>query len=232
MSQSRHPSARRRASEEKKEAEDVFVEKTLELIQWAKDNSQTLILVGIVLVVVVAGAVYYTNYRSSLQEQAVARLEQVQSTFAFGDRETAEADLRQYLEQFEGTVYALEARLVLGQALLEDGTPDEAIEVLAPAVREMSSQPIGIQAGFLLAAAYEDAGRDEDAESLLLRIGNTSELNFQVREALSGAARLRIKAGDEAGAAELFEEIISTYEETDPDRGFWEMRLAEVSAPQ
>jgi predicted negative regulator of RcsB-dependent stress response len=232
MSQSRHPSSRRRASEEKKEAEDVFVEKTLELIQWAKDNSQILILAGIVLVVVVAGAIYYTNYRTSWQEQAVARLEQVQNSFAFGDRETAEADLRQYLEQFEGTVYALEARLVLGQALLEDGTPEEAIEVLAPAVREMSSQPIGIQAGLLLAAAYEEAGRDEDAETLFIRIGNTSELNFQIREALAGAARLRIKSGDMDGAAELFEDIIATYEAGDPSRGFWEMRLAEVSVPQ
>ncbi|MGD2123359.1 MAG: tetratricopeptide repeat protein [Gemmatimonadota bacterium] len=232
MSQSRHPSSRRRASEEKKEAEDVFVEKTLELIQWAKDNSQILILAGIVLVVVVAGTIYYTNYRTSWQEQAVARLEQVQNSFAFGDRETAEADLYQYLEQFEGTVYALEARLVLGQALLEDGTPEESIEVLAPAVREMSSQPIGIQAGFLLAAAYEEAGRDEDAEELFIRIGNTTDLNFQVREALAGAARLRMKAGDTAGAAELFEDIIATYEEGDPNLGFWEMRLAEVSSPQ
>ena len=46
---------------------------------------------------------------------------------------------------------------------------------------------------------------------------------------LSGAARLRLKAGDREGAAELFQDIISTYEEGDPDRGFWEMRLAEVS---
>jgi predicted negative regulator of RcsB-dependent stress response len=231
MSQSRHPSSRRRASGEKKEAEDVFVEKTLEVIQWAKDNSQTLILAGIVLVVVVAGAVYYSNYRATLQDQAVARLEQVQTTLAFGDRETAVADLRQYLEQFDGTVYALEARLVLGQALLEDGAPEEAIDVLAPAVREMNTQPIGIQAGFLLAAAYEDAGRNEDAENLFIRIGNTAELNFQIREALSGAARIRLRAGDKEGAAELFEEIISTFEEGDPDRGFWQMRLAEVSAP-
>ena len=70
----------------------------------------------------------------------------VQNSFMLGDRETAKSDLYTYLEQFEGTVYALEARLTLGQALLEEGNPDEAIEVLAPGVREMDSQPIGIQA--------------------------------------------------------------------------------------
>ncbi len=227
MSQTRHPSSRRQP-EEKKEAEDVFIEKTLELIQWAKDNTQMLVLVGIVLVVLVAGGLYYRNYRTSLEEQAVARLEQVQSAFAFGDRETAKADLYQYVDQFEGTVYALEARLVLGQALLEEGTPEEAIDVLAPAVKSMDSEPIGLQAASLLAAAYEEAGQPEDAERLFLRIANTSELGFQVEEALAGAARIRTGAGDLAGAAELFEEILSSMEVGDPQRGFWEMRLAEV----
>jgi len=230
MSQSRHPTSRRRTGEkEKKEAEDVFVEKTLELVQWAKDRSQLLLLAGIALVVVVAGGIYYMNYRSSWEDQAVARLEQVQAAFGFGERETAEADLYQYIEQFEGTVYALEARLVLGQALLEDGKATEAIDVLAPSVREMSSQPIGVQAGFLLAAAYEAAGRLEDAGQLYLRISNTTELDFQIQEALAAAARLRTEAGDKAGAAELYGEILSTLEEGDPQRGFWEMRLAEVS---
>ena len=228
MSQSRHPTSRRTA-EEKKEAEDVFVEKTLELIKWAKDHSQTLILVGIVAVVVVAGGLYYRNYRSSWEEQAVAQLEQVQASMSYGDRETGKADLYQYLDQFEGTVYAMEARLVLGQALLEDGTAEDAVDVLAPAVREMDSEPIGVQAAFLMAAAYEEAGRPEDAEGLFLRISNTSDLTFQIHEALSGAARIRTTAGNLAGAAELYEEVLDSMEEGDPQRGFWEMRLAEVA---
>jgi predicted negative regulator of RcsB-dependent stress response len=228
MSQSRHPSSRRQP-EEKKEAEDVFIEKTLELIHWTKNNGQTLVLLGIVLAVLVAGGLYYRNYRSSWEEQAVAQLEQVQSAFAFGDRETAKADLYQYVDQFDGTVYALEARLVLGQALLEEGTPEVAIEVLAPAVRGMDSEPIGIQTAFLLAAAYEESGQQEDAERIFLRIASTSELTFQLHEALSGAARIRTKAGDMAGAAELYEEVLSSLEERDPQRDFWEMRLAEVA---
>jgi predicted negative regulator of RcsB-dependent stress response len=228
MTQTKHPAARRQP-EAKKEAEDVFVEKTLKLIQWAKNNTQTLILVGIVLVVLVAGGVYYRNYRSDWEEQAVAQLVQVQAAFSYGEREAAKAQLNQYLSQFEGTVYALEARLVLGQVLLEEGTPQEAIEVLSPAVREMDSEPLGVQAAFLLAAAYEETGRPEDAERQFLRISNTSDLPFQVHEALAGAARIRTAAGDLAGAAELYEEVLSSLEEGDPQRGFWEMRHAEVA---
>ncbi len=122
----------------------------------------------------------------------------------------------------------MEARLTLGQALLEDGKPEEAVEVLAPSVREMDSEPIGVQAAFLLAAAYEESGRLQDAETLFLRIANTSELTFQVREALAGAARIRTTTGDLAGAAEFYEEVLSAMDVGDPDRGFWEMRLAEA----
>ena len=175
MSETRHPaSSPGPEGKKKKEAEDVFVEKTLEVIKWSKERSQTLMLIGIVLVVAAAGIVYYVKYRSSWEEQAVARLEQVQSAMIFGDQETGKADLYQYIEQFEGTVYSMEARLILGQALLEEGTPEEAIEVLAPAVREMASQPIGLQAGFLMAAAYEESNQPEEAERLYLRLANSS----------------------------------------------------------
>jgi len=228
MSQSR-PSSSRRRPEEKKEVDDAFVDKTLDVVRWSKANSQLLLLAGIVAVVVFAGVLYYRSYRASVKEQAVAELEQVQSAVGFGDREAAKAQLYQYLERFDGTIYALEARLVLGQVLLEEGSPEEAIEALAPAVRTMEDEPVGVQAAFLMAAAYEEGGRLEEAERLFLRIAGAAELSFQVREALSGAARLRTTAGNFSGAAQLYEQILETLAEDDPERSYWEMRLAEVS---
>jgi predicted negative regulator of RcsB-dependent stress response len=224
-----HPSSRRK-QEEPKEAEDAFVEKILEISNWAKANSQILLLAGIVLVVIVAGTVYYNNYRASVQEQAVIQLENVRTSIGAGDREATKNEYYRYLDRFDGTVYGLEARLMLGQLLLEDDDFDRAIDVLAPAVREMDNQPIGIQAGFLMAAAYEESGRNEDAVRMLLRIANTTDLNFQVQEALGGAARLRASEGDFRGAAELYEEVLSSLEEDDPLRAYWELRLAEASA--
>jgi thioredoxin-like negative regulator of GroEL len=148
---------------------------------------------------------------------------------AFGERESAKTQLQEYLDRFEGTVYALEARLMLGQVLLEEGSVNEAIEVLAPAVQVMEKQPLGVQAAFLMAAAYEEADRADDAERLFLRIASAADLSFQIREALSGAARLRTEAGNLNGAAQLYEQILGTLEEGDPERSYWEMRLAEVS---
>ena len=216
--------------EAKSKAEDVFVEKTLGIINWAKENGQTLVLVGIVLAVFVAGGMYYANYKNAMADRAITQLELVQNSVGIGDREQAKTQLYQYLDQFDGTVYALEARLILGQILLEDGNPEEAKGVLAPAVQTMDDQPIGVQAAFLMAAAYEEAGEPDESERLYLRIANTSDLLFQIQEAYGGAARLRAQAGDYEGAADLYEEVLADLDPGDPSRSYWEMRLAEAEA--
>jgi predicted negative regulator of RcsB-dependent stress response len=216
--------------EEKKEAEDVFVEKIVQGTKWAKANTQVLVFAAVVAVALFAGGSYYRNWKAAQTERAVAQLEQVQQSVAFGEREVAKASLNQFIEAFAGTPYELEARLLLGQVLLEESNPEEAIEALATAVREMNSEPIGIQAAFLMAAAYEQAGRMDEAERMFLRISNTAELTFQVREAVGGAARIRAGQGNFSGAAELYAEVLDGMENDDPERNYWEMRLAEASA--
>ncbi len=229
MTPSRHPSSRRK-QEEKKEAEDVFVEKILETSKWAQAHSQILIVAAVAVVIVVFGAIYYGKWHGTQTQRAVAQLEQLQQSASFGDRGSTKTSLNQYIETFGGTPYALEARLLLGQMLLEDGDPQGAIDALAPAVREMDSHPLGIQAGFLMASAYEQANQLEDAERLFLRLASTAELEFQIREATAGAARVRADEGDYAGAAELYEEVLAGMEPSDPDRNYWEMKLAEFQA--
>jgi predicted negative regulator of RcsB-dependent stress response len=229
MTKHRHPSSRR-AQEEKKEPEDAFIEKVVEVSNWAKRNSQALVIAGVAVVILVAGAMYVQGVRENRIQQAVAQLEQVQQAVAYGDRDAAKASLNQYLATFEGTPYALEARLVLGQVYLEESNPEAAVETLAPAVREMDSAPIGLQAAFLLAAAYEELGRPDEAERTFLRIANTAEMTFQIREALAGAARIRAGQGNFAGAVELYEDVLRGMDENDQERSYWEMKLQEASA--
>ncbi len=229
VAKKRHPSSRR-MQEEKKEAEDIFVEKVVEASSWAKKNSQALIIAGVIVAVLAVGAVYVRSVQANRIQQAVAQLEQVQQAVQFGEREQAKASLNTYLTTFDGTPYALEARLVLGQVHLEEGDPDAAMEVLSPAVREMDSEPLGLQAAFLMAAAYEDAGRLDDGERLFLRIANTAEMNFQIREALAGAARIRGNLGNHSGAAELYQDVLGAMEEEDAERSYWEMKLQEALA--
>jgi predicted negative regulator of RcsB-dependent stress response len=222
----RHPASRRKPVE-KHDEEDAFVEKVLEITAWSREHRQLIITAAILLVIGIASIAYYRNYRITVRTQAVNELEEIQQTLGLGDPESSIGRLNSYIARFGDSPYVLEARLVLGQVHLEADRPAEAIEALAPAVRDLG-EPVGLQAAFLLAAAYEQVGRAEDAEDLYLRVGDASSLDFQFESALDAAARIRAARGDHEGAAQLYRRILGTLEENDPVYGLYQMKLAEA----
>lgn len=228
MSQ-RHPTARRKQRDHD-ETDDLFVAKVLEISQWSSRHRQVLTGLGIVLVVLIGGGIYWRSYKASLAEQATQELVTIQQTRALGDPQQAEADLQVYLQRFGGTPMADEARLLLGQLELETGNPQGAITALEPL--SGSRSPLGIQATYLLASAQEEAGNPEQAERLYLTVANRASLDFYVRDALAQAARIREDRGDYAGAAQLYEEVLTYIDENDPQRGVYELRLAEARTAQ
>lgn len=226
----RHPSSRRRGGDSKtQEPDDVFVAKVLELSNWARANSQTLILVGVALVILVGGILYYANFSRTLEQQAVGQLEQIHQTMQLGDPATARAQLTQFLERFGGTAAAGEARLALAELEMRQDQPDQAIQVL-DASKLSVNDPMGVQIETLKAKAYEAAGRPQDAERAYLRVADAAELDFQRVDALADAARVRSARGDARGAAELYQRILDDLGPDSPDRGLYQMRLAEAQA--
>lgn len=209
---------------------DVMAQKVLGLYSWIRTHAQSVVVGGVVLVLTAAGIFYWLRSRGELARQALEQLEQVQQQAAFGDPTGAEQALRDYLRRYHRTPYATEARIALAQLLLQNQAPDKAIEVLSPAVHTLDKDPLGFQAALLLASAYEQLGRTSDAEALLLRAAASAPLPFQIREAKAAAARLRARQGDWPGVARLYEEILSTLPEGDPQRPYWQFRLAEALA--
>lgn len=225
----RHPSSRRGGESKGHEPDDVFIARLVEFTTWAKANSQTLVLFGVVLAVIVGGVLYYVNFQRTLENQAVMQLEQLQQTVNAGEPAAARAELSQFLERFGGTPAAGEARLMLAELHIRDGRYDEAIQVLEASGIALG-EPLGIQMETLRAKALEAAGRMEEAERTYLRVADAAELDFQRVGALADAARVRTAQEDHSGAAELYQRILDSLEETDPDRGLYEMRLAEARA--
>ena len=207
--------------------DDVFVARTLEFSEWARQNTQVLVIFGIVLALLVGGVLYYANYRQGLRQQAVLELERIQQTLGVGETETAKAELLTYVDRFGGTPYAGEARLLLGQLYLQSGQASEAVGVLQGPSEDLDD-PIGVQAAMLMAKAYEEQGAWDEAEDLYLRVADQAELDFQVTGALADAARIRTRQGDREGAAELYRRILDGMEENAAERGLYEMRLQEV----
>jgi predicted negative regulator of RcsB-dependent stress response len=227
MSQ-RHPGARRASSHGSQgDADDAFVARVLDFTNWAKGNQQVLTVAGVVVAILVAGALYYQSYRSQLTEQAAEQLETIHQSIAIRDVEGAKVDLATFLDRFGGTAYEGEARLLLGELYLETGEPQQALAVLGP-LGSSPRRPIEFQGASLLGAAYEQEGRLDEAEDTYLDIANRSELDFQIRDALAAAARIRHARGDDEGAIELYERVLEEVEVTAPERGMFEMRIQEI----
>ncbi len=226
MSKRQHPSARRKP-QSANEQDDAFVAGVIDFSEWARQHRQMLTLLVITGVILVAGGLYYVNFQRTLRIQAVNLLEEIHQTIAISATEDAKAQLSSYLESFEGTDQAREAVIILGRLHLESGDAPVAISVLERANLGFRD-PIGVQGNSLLARAYENQGRWPEAEDTFLEVADRAELDFQIRGALDSAARVRRRQQDYIGAAELYERIIATFEENDPTRGLYQLRLAEV----
>lgn len=224
----RHPKSRRTRKQSKDDGEDAFIASILDFSNWARENQQLLTVAGVLIAILVAGGLYYASYQSQLTDQAAEQLEAIYQSVSINDVEGAKVDLATFLDRFGGTAYESEARLLLGELYLEDGEPQQALAVLDP----LGSSPrsaIELQGAALLAAAYEQEERWQDAEATYLTIADRSELDFQVRDAMAAAARIRAEhLDDPQGAIALYQQVLAQMEENAPERGRYEMRIEEI----
>ncbi len=226
MSKHKHPSSRRKP-QTPHERDDAFVASVIDTSEWARTHRQALTLIVIAVGLLVAGGFYYVNFQRTMTIQAVNRLEGIHQTISIAASEDAKAQLSTFLEQFAGTDQAREAVILLGRLHLEAGDAAVAISVLERADLGFGD-PIGIQANSLLARAYEDQGRWPAAEATFLEVADRATFDFEIRRALDSAARARRRQQNHSGAAELYERILTTFEDDDPAKGVYELRLAEV----
>lgn len=226
MSKRHHPGARR-IPHSHEEEEDAFLARVLQISTWARSNTEALILAGVILALFIAGGFYYWNFTQDRDQTALTQLEVIHNTIRLDAKEDAKALLRTFLDQFGASPHAREGVLLLARLNLETNAAPAAVSILEDEGLSLRT-PLGLQAGFLLARAYEETGRWSDAEDTYLQLADRAPLEFQVREALTNAAWSRMRQQDPAGAVELYERLLDTFEDDDPGRGVVEMRLAEL----
>lgn len=224
----RHPGARR-VQRQTAEPDDVFVERVLETSAWAKENTGRLILGAIVVVLVVSGFLYYRNYRTELRDRAETQLSAIRQTVLSGNSALAIRDLETYMSSFGQTASGEEARLLLGRSYLDNGEPQKAIDLLAGTTANLN-RPMGVPGAFLLAAAYEAAGQDDQAVTEYLRIAADAPHEYQQWDALEAAGRVRFQTGDPVGAVEIYDRLLEAMPENVPQRTIIELRRGEAAA--
>jgi predicted negative regulator of RcsB-dependent stress response len=219
----KHPGAGR--VHRQRHDEDVFVESVLEGSVWAKQHGRTVLIVGIVAFLLLAGGIYYRNYRAQLNDRANAELNAVRNTVMSGNKQLAATDLKNYIARFGKTASGAEARTMLAQLHLSMNQPQQAVEAIQPIADDPKKSPA---ATFLLASAYESLKQPENAEREYLKIAEEARFGFEQREALERAANLRAQRGNVAGAIELYSRALESLPEDSQDRPIYEMRIAEL----
>ncbi|MFW5905161.1 MAG: tetratricopeptide repeat protein, partial [bacterium] len=183
----------------------------------------------VVAVLIGGGLFSFVNQQRETRAQAAGELEEIQQTLAAAEPSEATGQLRDFLAQYAGTPYAVEARLVLAELLLEEGRASDAVTTLtevAPSFRD----PLRLQATILLAAAYEEAEDWEAAADVYGELRERAEFAFQRRDAAEGLARAHLARGDTTAAASVYREVLAELEEDSEERSYFEMRLAELAA--
>jgi predicted negative regulator of RcsB-dependent stress response len=216
--------------------EDVFVTSVLESTHWAQTHARQIIIGGVVALLLIVGFIYVRMTSGTRRDLALEELSRVRATAQSGNLQLAQQDLEAYVKRFGSSDAGAEAKIMLGQVYLQGKQPQKAIEVLEPVASDLDS-PSGYTAALLVAAAHEENKQADQADRTYLRIGDGARFDFQKREALDRAARLRAEQGNVAGAVELYERILETFtDQDDPqtagERNAYEMRLAELRAQQ
>lgn len=211
--------------------EDTFVSGVLGATNWTRRHGRIIIGVAFALVVVAAGFLYYRSYRSALEARAASELGQIRQIAAAGNAPLATRQLNQFVSKYGGTRAGSEGRLLLAQGMLDQNNAKGAVSILEPLAAKLDDA-LGPSAAFLLGAAFEGANDLRQAEATYLRIADDARFEFQRREALEDAARLKLQQKDAAGAAALYERILKQLPDTAVGRNVYEMRLAEAQAEQ
>jgi predicted negative regulator of RcsB-dependent stress response len=209
--------------------DDAFTARVIEASVWARRNTQLVIGGGITLIVLVVSVWYFVQQRSSNLFEASNQLEQVQQIATISPPDEAVAEIERYLARFGKTPFGMEARLILAEVLLDAGRTQDAIAALRQ-VAPAFGDPLAVQATYLLAVSYEQAEDWDAAIGVYRDLSARAEMTFQRREATEGLARAHLAKGDTASAIAAYQSLIDQFEEGEPIRNYFEMRLQEIAS--
>jgi len=141
-------------------------------------------------------------------------------------------DLETYVDRFEGTESADEARLILVRLYLDMNRPADAARV-ASSVASPPDRPVGFAARRLLGAAQEAQGDAEAALSTYESLADAARFPFQQRQVRASAARILTSLGRLSEALAIYQALAEEAEADDPaEAGVYRLRIGEIEGLQ
>lgn len=219
--------ARSRLPQSKLDSDDALALRAAELSAWARRNVRMIIGIAAVALVVVGGLVVWkytqAQQRAAAGERLLAMSANPALLTAAGTRE-----LETFIGQYDGTPEANEARLLLGQSLLDQGQPAKAI----PHLQKVAGGGSGLasQASMMLGSTYAQTGDRPAAIRAYQQAADKSGMKYQKFEALGQAAVQHEAAGNHKAAADIYRALLAESEVGSQQATIIEMRMTEALA--
>lgn len=165
------------------------------------------LVVGVVLLI--------WTLSSNRRSEGIASRQLQGARYAFENQNLplAASELARIVENYSGTRAAQEARLLLAHVRLQQGQPQQAVEVLRDFAPGASSA-FGAQAYGLLGVAYENLGRPREAAEAYQQGAEEARMDFLKGQMLIDAGRAWIGAGDTTRAVSAYRRIVDQLPKT------------------
>lgn len=184
--------------------EDPILEQIQRGVSFAQHNARWLIAGALVVIAVVVGTIALQRGRVRGDREAAQYLVEAQAGYLQGNHAAAETQLREMLQSYGRSKLAGAAQLTLGDVLLAQSRPQDALKAYEAAAGKAGGDlELAAAAQRGQGAALEDAGRVADASQAYEKAASNPSLS-QVMD-LIAAARTALQAGDPARAKTLLE---------------------------
>jgi predicted negative regulator of RcsB-dependent stress response len=207
--------------------DDAMAMRAAALAAWAKRNARMIIALSAVAVVLVGGLLVW---KYSQAQRRAAAAEALLALRANPTLVTAagSAQLATFIQRYNGTTEADEARLMLAEQRLNAGNPRAAITELNRVAG--SGSPLAAQAGMMLGSAYAQAGDRAAAIRAYEQAADKAKLKYQRFEALGQAALQHEVGGNYKAAVEMYRRVLAETEANSGAASVVEMRITEALA--
>jgi tetratricopeptide (TPR) repeat protein len=198
----------RRRVKKKNIKEDQLVTYAVNLSRWAQEHFNQVIIGVVVLVAVIAVAVFTANSRQGSARQAEQSMAVAMSQFQSGDFETARASLEQAANRYGGAT-AARARFFMGESSLRMARYEDALASYDAYLAQYSDYPAFRESAMVgRAMCYEGLENYQAAaEELVSLLAIMDPDDPRYLENAYRAGEFFARAGDTEQAAKYFQEV-------------------------
>ncbi len=196
---------------------------------WERFGRTILIVAGGILLVGLL-VFFVLRTRAQSEQRALGDLFRAMVAMSQGDASSATPMLREIVDNSPGTGAARNAMLLLGDALMAQRNPKEAVTWYQKYLDKAGGDRERARAGYLgLGAALEDSGQFGPAADAYAEAVERGRSDNERGRAMLSQARSLVRAGQTRKAIELYEKIAALAGAEIPIRDAANMHLGELS---